>query len=158
MRFIWLGILGLVIIAIFFFVFLKTQKTNLDNPTPKPILNSEQPTSINQNIQAEFTIITGNITRNFSNPKYHHQSADVYIEKENPHIIHVKKNNITWQDFFNTLPMNLTNQCLLTGDGEKLCDGESGKLEFFLNGKNTPSLLNQIIKSQDKALIIYQYN
>lgn len=109
------------------------------------------------NYQAEFKIYTNGTLRDFSSSKYHNQSQDVYITSENPNIIYVKKNGITWDDFFKTLPspMKLSNNCLITGTGQEFCTNENGLLKFFLNGQLDKNFLYKEIKSGDKALITY---
>lgn len=125
--------------------------TNRSNPpTPTPTTQDVQ-----VDIHASFTIITGNITRSFKAEKYHNKSPDVFIEASDPTIVHVTKKGITWDDFFKTLPMKLTKDCLITGDGETLCDGEQGFLKFYLNDLETPDLLDKEIKEGDKAVITF---
>lgn len=120
-----------------------------NSPTPSPTI--EQPT----NITASFTIKTGNITRSFKDEKYHKKSEDVYIESSDPTVIHVKKEGITWDNFFNTLPMKLTKDCLTTGDGETFCNNQDGTLKFYLNDLEEPDLLQKPIRENDKALIVF---
>lgn len=105
------------------------------------------------NITATFTIITDKITRSFKAKKYHNQSPDVYIESSDPTVVYVTKKGITWDDFFKTLPMKLTKECLTTGDGETFCDGQQGTLKFYLNDVEDKNLLDKEIKQDDKALI-----
>lgn len=133
-----------------FTIFNKPQSTPTTIPTPSPtsIIQDEK-----TDITATFTIITDNITRSFKAEKYHNKSPDVYIENPDPTIIHVKKAGITFNDFFKTLPMKLTKECLTTGDGENFCDGVNGDLKFFLNDIETPNLLNKEINEGNKALI-----
>lgn len=140
-----------IIILLSFFGFILLNKSQ----TPKTLILTPSPTpQIREiNIKASFTIITGNITRSFKAEKYHNQSSDVYIESIDPTIIHVKKTGVTWDDFFKTLPMTLTKDCLITGDGETLCDGKGGTLIFYLNSFETPDLLDKEIKDGDKVLI-----
>jgi len=141
----------IILVAVSGFYFLNKPQPQIQippSPTSIPTIKNEQ-----INIKASFTIITGSITRNFKSEKYHNQSADVYISASDPTIIHVKKEGITWNDFFQTLPMKLTKDCLITGDGETLCTGEEGTLKFYLEEVETPGLLNQEIKEGDKALI-----
>ena len=102
---------------------------------------------------ASFEIVTNRIKRNFNAKMYHNISPDVYIEGPDPSIIHVKKSSLTWDDFFKTLPMELTKECLTTGTGEKYCDGENGNLRFFLNGLENPNLLDKQIAAGDHVLI-----
>lgn len=119
---------------------------------PKP---TSSPSVANKSIEisASFIIMTDKITRSFKAEKYHNQSPDVYIEASDPAKVHVTKNGITWDDFFKTLPMKLTEDCLTTGDGETICDGKNGSLKFYLNDIETLNLLDREIKEADRALI-----
>lgn len=127
------------------------------SPPSISLPSSAQPSTKEVNIKANFAIITDNITRSFKNPKYHNKSADVYIQENDPSIVYVKKLGVTWADFFNTLPMKLTNDCLVTGDGEKLCQA-TGSLRFYLNDVEEANLLDQEIKDGNKILIKYTSN
>lgn len=132
--------------------FLTRQNTKEVSVPPVP-LSTPSPANEGVNITASFTIVTDKITRSFVNPKYHNQSSDVYITSENPSIVYVKKAGITWDDFFKTLPMKLTKECLITGDGETLCDGRRGTLKFYLNGIEDKNLLDKQIQQNDEILI-----
>ncbi len=145
----------LIIIAAFVaiisaIIYLNKPQITPQAPTPTPF--SEEKV----NIKATFTIITGNITRSFKAEKYHNLSPDVYIEASDPNIVHVTKTGITWNDFFKTLPMKLSKDCLVTGDGENLCS-DKGSLKFYLNDVEDKDLLDKEIRDDDKALIIYTY-
>lgn len=124
------------------------QQLPINNPLPSPTTLVEK-----IDIKATFTIVTDNITRSFKNPKYHNKSPDVFITLDDPNVINVKSPGITWGDFFDTLPMKLTKGCLITGDGEKLCDNENGNLKFYLNEIEDKDLLNKEIQNNDQALI-----
>lgn len=145
-------ILAVVIAAIvivggvFFF-----SKSGSDSPaTPSP---SPSPTTQEINITASFTIITDSITRSFKAEKYHNQSSDVYITEKDPTQVHVKKTGITWSDFFETLPMEITRECLTTGDGETFCNKKDGTLKFYLNNVEDNELLDKKIGNGDSILI-----
>jgi len=148
-KIIFLIVISLVIFAFVFFNKSQTQKTSVSSPSPTPQMREV-------NIKASFTIVTGTITRSFNAEKYHNQSPDVYVENPDPTIVHVTKNGITWDDFFKTLPMKLTKDCLITGDGETLCNGKNDALKFYLNDIQTSDLLDKEIRDGDKALIQYQ--
>lgn len=146
---------GIIIVLISAAIFLSRPQVNntpvLQTATPSPSVMEEKIT-----ITASFKIMTGDITRSFANPKYHNQSEDVFLSTNDSTIVHVTKSGITWADFFNTLPMKLTKDCLTTGDGEKLCDGQGGSLNFYLNGNEDIDLLDKEIKDNDQALITYK--
>lgn len=105
--------------------------------------------------KASFAIFTNGTFRIFTAPMYHNLSPDVFIESINPNIVNVKKEGIIWNDFFKTLPMKLTKDCLTTGTGQNFCTGGSGKLKFYLNGKKIDDLLDLEIKNGDRALISF---
>jgi len=139
----------LVLVAAFIlFDKSQTPKTSIKTPTSTPFIQEEK-----VNINASFTIVTDNITRSFKAEKYHNRSSNVYIESVDSTIVHVKKSGITWDDFFKTLPMKLTKDCLITGDGETFCVGANGTLKFYLNNIETPNFLDKEIRDGDKLLI-----
>lgn len=148
-----IGILIGITILVAGVVFLnRASSQNIVQNTP----SSPSPDAIQQtNITASFTIITDNITRSFKAEKYHNKSPDVYIEASNPTVIHVKKSGITWNDFFQTLPMKLTKDCLITGDGETLCN-TNRSLKFYLNDDEDPNLLDKEIKQGDRLKVEYK--
>lgn len=141
----------IAILTIGGFVLLGRSRSQISPlPSPNPLSSQVQETV---NTKASFTIITDSITRSFKAEKYHNKSPDVYIQADDPTVVHVKKANITWNDFFKTLPMSLTKDCLTTGDGETFCSGKEGQLEFFLNNIETPDLLEREIHPEDSILI-----
>ena len=151
-------------IAIAIILLLLSAFILLNKPqAPKTLIQTPTPTQQNEKInppvggKASFTIVTGNITRSFRVEKYHNQSPYVYIEKADPRIVNLTKVGITWNDFFKTLPMKLTKDCLITGDGETLCSGKNGSLKFYLNNIETPDLLDKKIGDGDKILIKFIY-
>ncbi len=146
--------LGVILVFIFILWIVKLFSTSI---TPSPIAITQTltpaPTLEKVDVKASFTIITGNITRSFKAEKYHNLSPDVYIQNPDPTIVYVIKPGVKWDDFFKTLPMKLTRDCLTTGDGETYCNGKDGSLKFYLNDVENPDLLDKEIKDGDKALI-----
>ncbi|MEX2028115.1 MAG: hypothetical protein WD988_01270 [Candidatus Curtissbacteria bacterium] len=126
-------------------------KLNSSSTAPSPQVQVQEKVDF----QASFEIYTDGLKRNFSNPKYHNKSEDVFITAEDPSIIHVKRSEIKWGDFFDTLPMKLEKECLTTGDGERLCNSQTKTLKFYVNNVENPNFLNEKIKSGDKARITY---
>jgi len=104
---------------------------------------------------ASFEIYTNGTKRIFTQGMYHNQSAEVFIENPDPSVIHVKKTGVTWDEFFKTLPFSLTKECLITGTKQEFCNTESKKLEFTLNGQNTPDALEHKIQKGDQLIVTY---
>ncbi len=106
--------------------------------------------------KASFAIYTNGTFRIFTSPMYHNLSEDVFIEPSNPNIVIVKRDGVTWRDFFSTLPFSVDERCLITGTKQTFCTNDNSTLQFFLNGKRNQKALNQIIESGDKLLITYE--
>ena len=136
------------------------------NSTEKAIKLNKQLSNINSKTnpsetyfsvdkKASFVIFTNGTLRNFSDSMYHNLSTDVYIDSSIPNIIHVKKEGITYDDFFKTLPMKLTGQCLITGTGQTFCTSDEETLKFYLNTHPNSNLLDQQIQGGDRVLITF---
>ncbi len=153
MRHSWLFILlFIIIIGVIFGAFANPFVNSNQNQIPQAqTLPTSQPT----NHTASFAIFTNGVFRVFTAPMYHNLSPEVFIENPSPNIIYVKKSNVTYNDFFNTLPFKLTRECITTGTGEKYCTGEKNKLRFFINGAENPNALDLIIQPNDRLLITF---
>ena len=140
-----------------FLVYTQSQNTKPQQMTPSASTPLPTPTTEPKevNYQASFAIFTNGTFRVFTAAMYHNLSADVYIQADNPNIVHVKKKGLTFDDFFKTLPFMLTKDCLTTGTGQTFCTGKAGTLKFYLNGVKTDDLLVREIKDGDKALITF---
>lgn len=107
------------------------------------------------NIRASFAIFTNGTFRIFSDPKYHNKSPDVYIPTDQTNIVLVSGEDITWSDFFKTLPMKLEKDCLTTGTGQLFCSDKINKLKFYINGRFDPDALERKINENDKFLVSF---
>lgn len=139
----------LVIAALSFFAFKGSDKVPMAQKSEEQMLSEEV------NIRASFLIFTNGTKRDFSASRYHNLTDFVYLVAENPTTIHVKKKGVTWEDFFGTLPMKLTENCLTTGAGQLFCSNGFETLKFYLNGVKTEGVLDKEIKDGDKFLISY---
>ena len=123
---------------------------NYVSPTPSAVTDS---TPILVDFTAGFEIYTLGAKRVFTDKKYHNQSTDVYISSFEPSTIYVKKDGIKWSDFFATLPMKLTKDCLTTGTGQVFCTNETRKLRFYVNGIEDPDALDSEIRDGDNLKV-----
>ncbi|MEK9176276.1 MAG: hypothetical protein AAB520_02415 [Patescibacteria group bacterium] len=142
----------LVLAVVGFFVFsIKGQNTKNSNTFTSPSLPAQEAVDI----KATFAIFTNGTFRIFTDTKYHNISPDVFIASLNPNTVNVKKSDITWGDFFATLPMKLEQNCLTTGTGQVFCSNETQTLKFYINGQLDKDALNRIINNGDQLLVSY---
>lgn len=153
-----IGIILTIILVVGYFLF-STSTGKIDSiPQEREVSqkdNQSSPSPQSVNKQASFAIFTNGTFREFSAAMYHNLSQDVYIEANKPNIIKIRKEGITWNDFFSTLPFKLTHACLTTGTKETFCTNEDKTLKFYLNGERKEQILDQLINNGDKLLITY---
>lgn len=147
------ALLILIIIAGAVGFFLFRGKSEVPAPSSSTQQTQESKTI---SFEASFEIYTYGTKRIFTDSKYHNKSADVYLEAEDPSTIHVRAGGVTWADFFATLPMELTKDCLTTGTGQNFCQSGGGTLGFFINNVHEPDALDAEIKPGDHLLVTYK--
>ena len=161
------SILGLFFVGLGLLLFVVKQMSpqNPNNMPPEKMANTNIKASNNQplttptpqivNYNAHFAIFTNGTFRVFTASMYHNKDTNIYISAESPNTIQIRKENLTWQDFFNTLPMTLSPKCLVTGTGQEFCTKDKNILRFFLNGKEDPEALSKIIQKENTLLVTY---
>ena len=153
-KFVFIGLTSLVFISGLAFFFATSDK-------PLPILKSSE----NQNtsaeepadgeIRAKFLIYTNGTRRDFCDSRYHNLSNEVFISPDKPSEVVVLKEKTTWNDFFMTLPMKITKECLTTGTGQVFCSNETKSLKFYINDILSPGALTREIEDRDRLLISF---
>jgi hypothetical protein len=133
--------------------FTQTDSTAIGNLTPKTE-PSTNPVDID--IKATFEIYTLGTKRVFTSNMYHNLDNDVYISSDDPSVVHVKRSGTTWADFFETLPMELTKDCLTTGTSQTFCTNDDYELKFFINDNQNPNALDEEINNDDELTVLYE--
>ncbi len=106
--------------------------------------------------KAKFEVITEGLVRDFGLPMYLLQDPNLYLEASDPSVVNVNVAGASWGDFFGSLPFSVTDECLITGDGEKLCSGEGKVLRFVLNGEEVENVLEMPINEGDELKVVWE--
>lgn len=143
------------------FVAVVYTKSNSQNQTTEitPVVATPTPEKEIENDKeytAHFEIYTNGTKRIFSQSMYMEQSPKVYIPTDDSTAVVVKGKNVTWSDFFATLPMSLSSDCLVTGTGQKFCETVTKKLTFYINDVETPNALNSVIAQDSTLKVVYE--
>jgi hypothetical protein len=104
---------------------------------------------------ARFLIFTNGTKRILSSNGYLLQWPYAYLRSDGPTVIHVAKQGVHWQDFFQSLPLTLTAQCLGISQIQQFCTEGENTLKFYLNGVKQDNLLSLEIHDGDRLLISY---
>jgi len=132
------------------------QSTNPDSnkPVDQNLLVASPSAAQPLEFNAKFAIYTDSLKRSFTKSMYHNLSKDAYISPKDVETVIVNRNGTTWQEFFDSLPLQITTACLVTGDDERLCNTANKSVKFYLNDQRIYSL-EIAIKPDDRLLISY---
>lgn len=76
-----------------------------------------------------------------------------HFHENNPDVVHVHAQGVTWAHLFQNLGWTLGADHLLTDDGRRLFHGEGGELTFVLNGLPVGEVHDRVIASGDRLLV-----
>lgn len=142
--------LGVAVGGYFFFGANTKEVSPSQTPSPQA---TATPVAVDD--RAGFAIFTNGTFRIFTAAMYHNRSENVFIQTDDPNVIHIKKAGITWNDFFATLPIKLTKECLTTGTKQTFCTGRNGTLQFYRNGRYDKDALDRKINHGDHLLVSF---
>ena len=89
--------------------------------------------------------------KNFEKNKFTH----MHPGKDEEDVIHVHATGITLKQFFNTLNIKLSRNCIIFEDGNEFCNDRSETLKYYVNGKINDETPDNEVKDLDKILITY---
>ncbi len=70
-------------------------------------------------------------------------------------MVHLHWSGVTVHDFFESLGMNLTDQCLTLDTGEEYCSDETNTLKLYANNERVESITSYLWEDLDRVLITY---
>ncbi|RIL03570.1 hypothetical protein DCC78_02130 [bacterium] len=79
----------------------------------------------------------------------------VHIHEPRPTVVHVHREQTTWDEFLSSLGFSLTDNSLTLPDGTKYMNGNGETLKFFVNGTRIDTLMFQDIADLGKVLITF---
>jgi hypothetical protein len=104
---------------------------------------------------ASFAVVLNNSTIDFSQNKYQLRSPLIHVENKEGKTLHRHASNIPLIHFFNTLGMNIIDNCFVLDNGTKYCSNNKMKLTFYLNGQQVNSINDYVVRNGDEILILY---
>ncbi len=132
-------------------LFLPQQLARRKNSQP----GNMQPRISSAPNRATFAVFTNGLEHIFEGDDYYLRTPQAYIERDQPQTVIIALDSVTWRTFFNSLPISLDEECFVTDENHQYCTNQSQTLQFYLNEKPTPGVLDQPIRPGDQLLITY---
>ena len=79
----------------------------------------------------------------------------VHIHYPRPTVVHVHREQTTWDEFMRSLGFELTDTALTLPDGRTFQTGDAGTLRFFVNGTRIDTLAFESIADLSQVLITF---
>lgn len=134
---------------------------NMDPRSTIGILNS-------QHIHADWKVYINGKQMDFSDKAHMDRmrgglavSSFIHVDSGNPppektgDVLHMHATGVPLWIFFDSINMDLSKDCLVLDNGEKLCSNDKNTLKSYVNGKPNDEYENYVFKDLDKILISY---
>jgi hypothetical protein len=111
-------------------------------------------------VHGDFRMYIGDERIRFTEAKYqsspeqtHH--ASLHFHDGNDEVIHRHADGVSLMEFFDSIGMELKNDCLTMDTGTKYCTNATGTLMLIVNNERTMDIENYIFAEEDRILIYY---
>jgi len=91
----------------------------------------------------------------FNGVAYQIKSSFIHFEGNDGTTIHKHATGVTLGYLFDTLGLDLDDQCFVFKDGKSFCTTEDYSMKFFINGEPVDDIRDHEITEDDKILISY---
>lgn len=105
-------------------------------------------------LHADVKVYINGVQVDFSQQKYQLKNSFIHFEDGRGDVIHTHATGLTVGHMFNSLGMNLNNNCIVA-DKKSYCNNGNSKLKFYVNGQLNNEFDNKVIKNLDRYLISY---
>ncbi|HVE37645.1 MAG TPA: hypothetical protein VNA18_05575 [Nitrososphaeraceae archaeon] len=111
-----------------------------------------------EHVHAAFAVKINGEKLDFSQEKYQVRSQYMHVENNDGNTLHRHATGVPVGEFFNSVGMNITDNCFTLEDKTSYCTKENSNLELYVNGNKTNSIANYVFNEDDRILIVYGNN
>lgn len=158
----WVPAAVLAVLGIAVFGVLFALGAGKDETVVKQCTQGEPGCELRQPVHwhADFAVYVRDQQIRFDDPKYiSHEdkklSENVHIHDPRHTVVHVHREQTTWEEFFRSLGWEISDTCLKPAGGERLCSNDRESLKFVVNGVRVDSIRTLEIGDLQRVLISY---
>jgi hypothetical protein len=108
-----------------------------------------------EHVHTAFAVKINGEKLDFSQEKYQVRSQYMHVENNDGNTLHRHATGVPVGEFFNSVGMNITDNCFTLEDKTSYCSNGNSNLEFYVNGNKTNSIANYVFNEDDRILIVY---
>ena len=91
----------------------------------------------------------------FTSPAFQIKSSWIHFEAQDGNTIHRHSSGVTLGYLFETLGIQLTDECYIFPDEREFCSNEDYSLKFYINHNVVQGIQNYVLNEGDRILISY---
>ena len=91
----------------------------------------------------------------FAATTYQIKSSWIHFEESDGNTVHRHSSGVTLGYLFETLNIEINEDCYIFADGRQFCTNEDYSLKYFINGDSVNSIYNHVVQDDDRILISY---
>ena len=91
----------------------------------------------------------------FAVPSYQIKSSWIHFEESDGNTVHRHSSGVTLGYLFETLGIEIDENCYIFADGRQFCTNEDYSLKYFINHDSVNSINDYVIQDDDRILISY---
>ena len=109
----------------------------------------------NEHIHASILVKIHGDKFDFSQPAFQMKSSYIHFEASEGNTIYRHASNVPIGYLFDTLGIQLTNECYILPIDEIFCTNNDSSLKFYINDDKVSDIRNYVIEDKDRILISY---
>ncbi|MBY0537996.1 hypothetical protein K2P47_01205 [Patescibacteria group bacterium] len=111
-------------------------------------------------VHGDFRMYLGDERIRFTDKKYqsspeHTHHASLHFHDGNDEVIHRHADGVTLTDFFHSLGITLTNDCVTLDTATEYCTNNNDTLLLIVNGERVTNITEYIFSEEDRILLYY---
>lgn len=91
----------------------------------------------------------------FSGPAFQIKNSYIHFEGQDGTTIHRHATGVTTGYLFETMGIDVDEECYIFPDGRQFCTNEDYSLKYYVNGQQVTSITEYVFEDQDRILITY---
>ena len=91
----------------------------------------------------------------FSLPAYQIKSSWIHFEAQDGTTIHRHATGVTLGYLFDTLSIDVSDECFIFPDGRQFCTNEDYTLKYYVNHEQVTGIYDYVFSDEDRILISY---
>ena len=91
----------------------------------------------------------------FSVPAYQIKNSWIHFEAQDGATVHRHSTGVTLGYMFDTLGIEMDEDCYIFPDGREFCNNEDYSLKYYINHEKVPNINEYVIMEGDRILISY---